>query len=1173
MMVQAKVSSWLAVGAAALALAWSGAAVAQQQVGVRASGFGYDAASGLLTREVVEPDLSQYRLQTDYGYDAFGNKTAVTVSGGDVATRSASTGYDTKGQFALSSTNALNQSESFTYDPRFGLPLTHTGPNGLTTTWSYDGFGRKLLEIHPDGTRTRWSYRYCSGTAGGTDACPTAAVSLTEVKVLASDDATLIAPLSKTYQDQLGRAIAGDTQGFDGATIRGLTEFDALGRQKRKSRPFFLSGGSPLWTTTDYDVLSRPVLVTEPDNTTSSTSYSGLTTIGTNALGQTKTVIKDSQGQQVSVTDAEGNTAAFGYDPFGSLARAVDPQGNVTVNSYDRRGRKIATQDPDMGAWSYSYNVLDQLVSQTDAKGQTTTLAYDLLGRPIQRVEPDLTSSWTYDTAAMGIGKPATASTNGGYAREHFYDALGRPTATQITIDGVSHTSTTGYDTASRISTISYPSGLQVTYGYNALGYQTQLSNSSTGQVYWTANARDAELRLIQQTSGNGVVTTQTYDALTGRLTNIRGGSGNAVQDFGFGYDLIGNITSRTDANTGLSETFTYDSLNRLRTATVGLDVAKTVTYDTIGNIRSKSDVGTYSYPAAGQPFPHAVASVAGSVINTSFSYDANGNQTGGNGLAITYASFNKPATITRGTTTIGFNHDPEHQRYKQVAPGKEVLYLTAGGVLVEKVSGVGGSVTWNNYLFVAGKMVGMRVERPDGSVQTRYFHRDHLGSVAILTDEAGNVAERLSYDAWGKRRFPNGQDDPAGSLTSQTTRGFTGHEQLDDVGLVHMNGRVYDPLLGRFGTPDPMTENPFSTQGWNRYSYVGNSPLNFADPSGYCFMGCFWQKPFKALGKLLNKFPILGQILTIASAAICTIVTFGGCSAIMPVLTSAFVAGVRSGSLGAAIKAGAIATMTAIATFGVGEFTHHNPAFGSTTHLANIAGHAAVGCVSSIASGGKCGPGALAGGTSAAAAPLVGKAFPNAQTDFAQRAGGAAAEAVIGGLASVAGGGKFGNGAVTGAFGYLYNFLLAAPVVVAGAEALGFATGVGTGIYFWDEITAAWDKLLGGGVVWNENNEGDGGTEQSGSEKLPDLTGKTPEEARGALADAGFVNKGTTGGGYEKWYHPDGSRVQVRPDGEVIRTGPKIQNPDPNLRGYRPRIGPDGKITESHNPGEYLKK
>jgi hypothetical protein len=77
----------------------------------------------------VEPDLAKYRLQTDHSYDAFGNKTTVTVSGADIASRAASTIYDARGQFALTSTNAVSQSESFTYDPRFGLPLTHTGPN------------------------------------------------------------------------------------------------------------------------------------------------------------------------------------------------------------------------------------------------------------------------------------------------------------------------------------------------------------------------------------------------------------------------------------------------------------------------------------------------------------------------------------------------------------------------------------------------------------------------------------------------------------------------------------------------------------------------------------------------------------------------------------------------------------------------------------------------------------------------------------------------------------------------------------------------------------------------------------------------------------------------------------------------------------------------------------
>jgi hypothetical protein len=87
--------------------------------------------------------------------------------------------------------------------------------------------------------------------------------------------------------------------------------------------------------------------------------------------------------------------------------------------------------------------------------------------------------------------------------------------------------------------------------------------------------------------------------------------------------------------------------------------------------------------------------------------------------------------------------------------------------------------------------MLGVCVLGSDSSIVTRYFHTDNLGSIAVITDESGAVVERDSYDAWGKRRFPNGADDPAGSIESQTTRGFTGQEELADVGLVHLNGRV----------------------------------------------------------------------------------------------------------------------------------------------------------------------------------------------------------------------------------------------------------------------------------------------------------------------------------------------------------------------------------------------
>src|SRR5262245_32626881 len=114
---------------------WSSAGFAQTS-GTRTSGFAYDAASGLLTQEVIEPGQPAYRLQSDYAYDAFGNKTAVTVSGADIASRSSTVTYDTRGQFVASAANALSQSESWQYDARFGKPTSHTGPNGLTTTWT-----------------------------------------------------------------------------------------------------------------------------------------------------------------------------------------------------------------------------------------------------------------------------------------------------------------------------------------------------------------------------------------------------------------------------------------------------------------------------------------------------------------------------------------------------------------------------------------------------------------------------------------------------------------------------------------------------------------------------------------------------------------------------------------------------------------------------------------------------------------------------------------------------------------------------------------------------------------------------------------------------------------------------------------------------------------------------
>ncbi len=167
------------------------------------------------------------------------------------------------------------------------------------------------------------------------------------------------------------------------------------------------------------------------------------------------------------------------------------------------------------------------------------------------------------------------------------------------------------------------------------------------------------------------------------------------------------------------------------------------------------------------------------------------------------------------------------------------------------------------------------------GNLATNYLHRDNLGSVDAITDEAGTVIQRMSFDAWGKRRETNWTPLSETAIvnfnTTITNRGFTGHEQLDSVGLVHMNGRVYDAELGRFLSADPHVQETHNLQNWNRYSYVLNNPLSYTDPTGFFFkklfraVGKFFKKVFKAIGRVLKKAlrnPIVRAIIQIIACA-----------------------------------------------------------------------------------------------------------------------------------------------------------------------------------------------------------------------------------------------------------------------------------------------------------------
>jgi RHS repeat-associated protein len=783
----------------------------------RTSVFTNDADTGRRLREIDEPELPALRRTVDYSYDRFGNKTSSTLTGSGMPGRVSNISYDSQGRFPISAVNPLGHRETRVYDAGSGLTLSVTGPNGLTTAWYYDGFGKKIGELKPDGNRSTWVYSNCDSS------CPP----LAKYLVTANSPGS---PTTKSYFDALNREVRTELLGFDGTPVYRDTEYDALGRVKRSSRPYYR--GAPVhWTSFVYDALGRTTREIHPGGGSTQSEYFGLTTRVTNALGQVQTKVRDPRGHLLQAVDAQGNVLRHRYDAAGNLVQTIDAHGNVILLTYDLRGQKTSVHDGDLGHWTYQYNALGELVSQSDAKGQITTFAYDKLGRLVSRNEADLQSSWQYDSAPNGIGKLAKAITHLGHQRELTYDSLGRPAGETVSFDGELFVMKTSYDAQGRVEMRTYPTGFAFKNVYNMHGYLSEVRNGLTQAIYWRGDAMDAEGRPSQFIVGNGLTTVQNYDAATGLLLSTSVGPQGSVQRMSYRHDGLGNLVEREDAVSRLRENFEYDNLNRLVTSSSPSYETRHVRYDALGNITFKSEVGNYSYGSR----PHAVAATSG-VLEASYVYDANGNMLSGAGRSIAYTSFNMPATIEQGGSVLSFSYDAEHARTKRSGPEGTEYYLNPRidlGGHYEKLIKLNGQVEHKHYLYAGADAIGVYTTRSDGAAQTRYFLKDSLQSIVGITDESGAVVERFSYDAWGKRVHSSAQDAHSGAVES-THHGFTGHEHLPEVGLIHMNGRVYDPVLGRFLTADPNIQFPDNGQSLNRYSYVLNGPLSHTDPSGY---------------------------------------------------------------------------------------------------------------------------------------------------------------------------------------------------------------------------------------------------------------------------------------------------------------------------------------------------
>ena len=348
-----------------------------------------------------------------------------------------------------------------------------------------------------------------------------------------------------------------------------------------------------------------------------------------------------------------------------------------------------------------------------------------------------------------------------------------------------------------------------------------KIDNSNTLFNAKTCNNRG---QITGYSLGNQLTTTRGYNDF-GMPTLI---STPGIQNLQYDFDILtGNLNSREDVLKGLQEVFTYDPTlkNRLETWKVNTATADTVLYEANGNIDKKSGLGSYTY---GSGRPHAVTEIE----NT-------GNVVSEIPDTIAYTPFNKVEIIEEGDYRLVFTYGPDNSRKKtdlyklrnKKWNWQKTKYFVSGGYELE-VEGVQQYERHLNYIY-GGDGLAAIFEMDRSNPNLYYIHKDHLGSYQSVTNNNGTLVDKYSFGPWGARR-----DTTDWSLTNVPTeflfdRGFTGHEHLDEFNLINMNGRVYDPILGRFLSPDNYIQMPDYTQNLNRYSYALNNPLIYTDPTG----------------------------------------------------------------------------------------------------------------------------------------------------------------------------------------------------------------------------------------------------------------------------------------------------------------------------------------------------
>lgn len=368
-----------------------------------------------------------------------------------------------------------------------------------------------------------------------------------------------------------------------------------------------------------------------------------------------------------------------------------------------------------------------------------------------------------------------------------------------------------------------FPSGYFITNAYDEYGHHSSVTDSK-GYKIWEAKETDAFGRLTKYNQG-GRTTTMYYDPTTGLPSSIVASS---LINMSYIYDAKGQLESRSDGITGQKEVFTYDGLSRLDGWTLTRPGAALQSYNMIydsktGGIENKPNVAyTMKYGESANP-PHSLTSIAGMPVELK----DHAPQT------ISYNDFSKVSSISQDYKTYSLTYGTHRQRVKSVSEEsgstKQTKYYL--GNYEEEVD-AGGNIRKLHYIYGSNTLAAI-MEHKSGQENLYYTYTDYQGNLMAVTDAAGKVKERYAYDPWGFRKNPTNWSVTDTRTSFLFSRGYTLHEHLDDFGLINMNGRVYDPLMAQFLSPDPYIQAPGSWMNYNRYAYCWNNPLIYTDPSG----------------------------------------------------------------------------------------------------------------------------------------------------------------------------------------------------------------------------------------------------------------------------------------------------------------------------------------------------